>query len=509
MDLEKKQWEETFDAMEELVTIHGPDMTILRANRAAMSALGRDSGGMVGRKCYEVFHGKDEPVRYCPAMDALKTGEPGRSEHDVTIDGADYEVSVYPLKEDNKLQGYVHVAKDVTEKRRAEELKKAREQLEEMNRLKSEFLANMSHELRTPLNAVIGLSQVLLEQVYGGLTPKQAEYLAGINSSGGHLLSLINDILDLSKIEAGKEKLDMADFSAAGTLGSSFILVREKAMKHKIELVSEIGPEVGRFRGDERRVKQIIYNLLSNAIKFTEPGGKVGIRASQDASALIITVWDTGIGIPDDKKDQLFQPFQMIDSSLSKKREGTGLGLVLTKRLTEMHGGTISFESKEGKGTSFTVSLPMSAAPVPALECRGSGCCPGPLPAELVKGRKVMVVEDNPLNMMLAADYLKAGGINVIQAADGESALDMAAREVPDLILLDIQMPGIDGFEVLARLRQEKATAAIPVIAMTALAMKGDEERCGRAGFSGYVSKPVNLNEMMQKIAVALAEDIR
>ncbi len=385
----------------------------------------------------------------------------------------------------------------------AEILKQENRHSEEMNTLKSEFLANMSHELRTPLNAIIGLSTVLLENTYGELNAKQGEYISGVIQSGQHLLALINEILDLSRIEAGSERIEPSDFSMADVLNNSFIMFNERAAKHGIELVKEIGQEIGRFYADEMRVKQIIFNLLSNAVKFTNPGGKVGLRASRDGSSLVITVWDTGIGIPEDKKHLIFQPFQMIDSSLARKHEGTGLGLALTKKLVELHGGTITFESMKGAGTSFTVTLPfVSPTLSAALGVTGEPADSSPErePGTRYDSGTVMVVEDNRLNMLLAVDYLKAHGCQTMEAYDGETAIEKAKAEKIGVILLDIQMPGIDGFEVIKRLKDDPATSNIPVIAMTALAMKGDEEKCLRAGFTDYISKPVNLALMLEKV---------
>lgn len=403
---------------------------------------------------------------------------------------------------------------DITERIKAQEeligreremvmLQQAKKQIEEISRLKSEFLANMSHELRTPLNAVIGLSNILLDETFGPLMPKQSEYLKGINSSGEHLLSLINEILDLSKIEAGKEELECATFSLAETLKNSFLLVREKVIKHHIELHSGVSPEVGAFYGDERRIKQIIFNLLSNAIKFTEPGGKVGITAFAGDGEVSITVWDTGIGIPEGKKHLLFQPFQQLDSSLSRKHEGTGLGLVLTKKLVEMHGGRITFDSSEGKGSSFTVCLPMKEGARTEIKPKAAGDRHRQMPLPISK--TIMVVEDNEFNMLLASDFLRSKGFSVAEAMDGESALEMIKEAAPDLILMDIQMPGIDGLEVAKRLKAIPATRRIPIIAMTALAMKGDEEMCMKHGCDGYLKKPVNLKEMLEVVNNHLA----
>jgi PAS domain S-box-containing protein len=381
------------------------------------------------------------------------------------------------------------------------ELVQRREEAEAGSRSKSDFLANMSHELRTPLNAVIGLSQVLLEQTFGPLNAKQSEYLEGVRQSGDHLLSLINEILDLSKIEAGKEQFEPAVFSMLDTLRNAFMFVKEKAMKHGIELSQEIGPEVGLFYADERRVKQILFNLLSNAVKFTEPGGKVVLKAGQDEHAFTLTVRDTGVGIPDNKRHLIFQPFQQLDGSLSRKHEGTGLGLVLSKRLVEMHGGTITFESDQGGGTIFTVTLPVRRDKQPGTQTHIHQSEESPQRTRgLTAGKRIMIVEDNHLNMLLVADFLRGKAFEVVEAATGEVALEKASQERPDIILLDIQMPGIDGFEVIRRLRENDALKGIPVIAMTALAMKGDEERCIQAGFNDYISKPVNLHEVLRKI---------
>jgi PAS domain S-box-containing protein len=633
----KKEWEFTFDAMEEMVTIHGTDHTILKANKATAKYVDRDVKNIIGLKCHELYHGIDRPCPLCPE-EGLANGLEKPVISEVCFSGKYFEMTLYPVFVDEQISSFIHVAKDITGRKLAEQalkeseeqfrnlveqsivgvyiiqdeifryinprfadvfgympeeiidiktpqelvysedwplvrenilkgesgdalhysfrgltkkrklihvevhasqiiylgklarmgtliditetviardelvkktqeaviLKQARMQSEEINRLKSEFLANMSHELRTPLNAVIGLSQVLLEKTYGPLVLKQEDYLRGINQSGQHLIGLINEILDLSKIEAGKEQIELSDFSLVGLLNNSFIMIKEKALKNNIELVREIDSGVGMFRADERRIKQIIYNLLSNAVKFTNPGGRVGLKAFSGDDELTITVWDTGIGIPENKKHLLFQPFQLIDSSLGRRHEGTGLGLVLTRKLVEMHRGRITFESTEGKGTSFTVVLPLSGGITERTE-GGYKTVSEPLcPAGLITGKRILVVEDNKLNMLLAVDYLKVRGAVAFEAFDGISALEKAYAENPDLILMDIQMPDMDGFEVLHRLKMNHGTSRIPVIAMTALAMKDDQEKCLRLGFDDYISKPVNLGEMIDKVHALL-----
>jgi signal transduction histidine kinase len=232
-------------------------------------------------------------------------------------------------------------------------------ELEAANRHKSEFLANVSHELRTPLNAVIGFSEVLLEKLFGELNDKQNEYVDDILSSGRHLLSLINDILDLSKIEAGHMELELTTFDLPNALDNALVLIRERASRHGVRLERVVDEQLGDFRGDERKIKQVLVNLLSNAVKFTPEGGKIQVRAGLDNGAVKISVSDTGIGIAPEHHETIFEEFRQVGSDYARKREGTGLGLTLTKKFVEMHGGRIWVESEPGKGSTFTFTLPV------------------------------------------------------------------------------------------------------------------------------------------------------
>jgi signal transduction histidine kinase len=234
-------------------------------------------------------------------------------------------------------------------------------QLEVANRHKSEFLANMSHELRTPLNAVIGFSEVLLAEMFGTLNDKQNEYLQDILSSGRHLLSLINDILDLSKIEAGRMELELGPFDLAMALENALTLVRERASRHGIGLHLTVDPDLSSLVADERKIKQVLVNLLSNAVKFTPEGGKVAVRAVRAAGAVEISVSDTGIGIAPEDQGAIFEEFRQVGSDYAHKREGTGLGLALARRFVELHGGQLRVESEPGKGSTFTFSIPERA----------------------------------------------------------------------------------------------------------------------------------------------------
>jgi len=244
------------------------------------------------------------------------------------------------------------------------ELARLYHQLEAANRHKSEFLANMSHELRTPLNAIIGFSEVLQERIFGELNDKQAEYIQDIFTSGHHLLSLINDILDLSKVEAGKMDLELASFDVAGALQGALTLVRERATRHGITVGLDVDADVGSIVADERKVRQILLNLLSNAVKFTPDGGRVSLAAKRGNNSVEISVADTGIGISLEDQAALFEEFRQVGTDAARKHEGTGLGLALAKRLVELHGSAIRVESAPGEGTTFTFSLP--DRPLPA-----------------------------------------------------------------------------------------------------------------------------------------------
>ena len=239
-----------------------------------------------------------------------------------------------------------------------QELRARTDELEIANRHKSEFLANMSHELRTPLNAIIGFSEALLERMFGELNDKQAEYLHDILSSGRHLLSLINDILDLAKIEAGRMELELGAFDLSLALDNALTLVRERATRHGIGLVLAVDGPLGTLVADERKVKQMLLNLLSNALKFTPEGGKVAVRAVRAAGSVEISVSDTGIGIAPEDQEAIFEEFRQVGTDYARKREGTGLGLALSKRFAELHGGTLSVTSEVGRGSTFTLSIP-------------------------------------------------------------------------------------------------------------------------------------------------------
>jgi len=375
---------------------------------------------------------------------------------------------------------------------RTAELRAINKELERANQLKDEFLASMSHELRTPLNAVLGLTESLLEGVYGEVSERQKNALQIIDESGRHLRTLIDDILDLSKIGAGKLTLAIEPVAVQDVCTSSLNFIREAAGKKNITITAKIAPEVTTIPADQRRLKQILVNLLSNAVKFTPEGGKIGltVRGHPAEDVVQFTVWDTGIGISETQMPHLFQPFVQLDSKLSRRYSGTGLGLTLVQRMTEMHGGSVSVFSTPGEGSQFTITLPWKQRQYTILPASAQSSATAP---------RILLVDDSIITLQTIYTFLQKQGYQISIAKTGTEALKLAATLQPDLILMDVQMPDMDGLEATRRIRMNPKSKRIPVIAVTALAMPGDRERCLAAGANDYLSKPVNL-KTLQKI---------
>ncbi|MFE1743974.1 ATP-binding protein [Coleofasciculus sp. H7-2] len=404
-----------------------------------------------------------------------------------------------------------------------EHLREINQDLERASQLKSEFLASMSHELRTPLNSILGFSDLLLRQIAGSLNERQIKYVRVMEESGQHLLQLINDILDLSKIEAGKAELELQPVFIPDLCTQCLQMIQPRADKKRLALTLELDYRLGQASLDERRVRQILINLLSNAVKFTPEGGQIKLsgrlaygtqlvgefrpdRSPVNPSTpyLCIEVKDSGIGISRDKWHLLFRPFQQVDASLTRQHEGTGLGLALTKRLAELHGGTVSLESVENQGSTFRVWLPVTemrqklaeaANPVPSQQ-RSSflgGVSSG-------DAKRILVVEDQAFNQALIFDVLELEGYAVELIYDGRTMMEalqsslVTSKSLPHLILMDIQLPGVDGFEIIRQLKANRLWKPVPVIAVTAMAMAGDRDRCLAAGANGYISKPIDID---------------
>jgi PAS domain S-box-containing protein len=378
---------------------------------------------------------------------------------------------------------------------------------------KSEFLATMSHELRTPLNAILGLSEAMEDEVFGELNECQIKSLRTVRRSGRHLLSLINDILDVSKIEAGKLEPEIVTTVVQDLCSSSLIFVKQQAFEKQIKLEVQLPPAVGNIAVDERRMRQLLINLLSNAVKFTPVGGKVTLSVvrqekedSEDGSSWIeFKVTDTGIGISAANQDKLFQPFMQLDSSLNRQYAGTGLGLTLVKQIAELHGGTVQLQSELHQGSCFTVTLPHTCLLGDQDTCSFSifdslTAHPHFTNQKVAERSVILLAEDNEANISTFSSYLTAKGYSMILAKNGQEAIDLTHSEQPNLILMDIQMPHVDGIQAITTIRQNPQLLGVPIIALTALAMRGDRERCLAAGANDYLAKPVQLKQLNQKI---------
>lgn len=380
-------------------------------------------------------------------------------------------------------------------------------ELERALKVKDEFLANMSHELRTPLNAILGMSESLEEGIGGDLSEKQTKYIRTINESGHHLLNLINDILDLAKIGAGQTKMDIVKVDLQDICRSSLRMVQQLAQKNRLEVSFSMEEDITLIWADARRLKQMIVNLLSNAVKFTPEGGRFGLEVSakhQDHQVWI-TVWDQGIGISQDDLQRLFKPFVQVDSKLSRNSSGTGLGLALVAEMARLHGGQVLVSSSPGKGSRFTIVLPWKPAEkTGSLGVVQTALSSTNLKSQAVPEYTILLAEDTASAAMMVGDYLTVAGYEVVIAENGMDAITQAELLLPDLILMDVMMPAMDGLEATKRIRDVSALRTTPILGLTALAMPGDQEKCLEAGMNDHIAKPVKLADLLRTIRAYL-----
>ena len=368
------------------------------------------------------------------------------------------------------------------------ELEQKSGELQVASRHKSEFLASMSHELRTPLNAVIGFSEVLLQRMFGDLNDRQDEYVRDILESGRHLLELLNDVLDLSKVEAGRMELEPTVFSVQPALEYSLTLVRERAAAHAISLRLEVDDSANVIETDELRFRQVVLNLASNAVKFSHDGGEVVIRAWREDDELRVTVADKGIGVPPEDRERIFESFQQSGRHTGQN-EGTGLGLTLCRRIVELAGGRMWLDSEVGAGSVFGFSIPVVGTGISAdVEAEAASD----------HGRVVVVVEDDRASLELIGLFLDSAGIQVVTARNGADGLAAVRRHQPAAVVLDIKLPGMDGWHVLEELKSDPVTAPAPVVVVTIL----DERPQAMAlGAAEYIVKPVGREGLLDALA--------
>ncbi len=493
------------------------------ANRSFCDLVGKPLADIVGRTDFDLFpRALAVKYRHDDRL-VVETGEVFATVEENRRDGENryMEVRKSPVRDAaGKIVGVQVVFWDVTDRKNAEaaleqerrllreltdSLQQAKEAAEAANRAKSAFLANMSHEIRTPLNAIIGMTELVLKSQ---VSAQQREFLSTVRDSGEALLSVINDILDFSKIEAGKLALDHQVFDLGKSLGDTMKSFAIRAQQQGLELGCHIRADVPRMVvGDYNRLRQVVVNLVGNAIKFTESGEvalEVGVESvSGEDLILHFIVSDTGIGIPEEKWTSIFEMFEQADNSVTRRHGGTGLGLAITSRLVELMGGRVWVESEIGKGSRFHFIAHLEMAKPEDLEV---------IPAEPdslherqsspVRNLSILLAEDSLVNQKLAVALLEGEGHAVSVAPNGREALAKIESGNFDLILMDVQMPEMDGLEATARIRAaEKQTGAhIPIVAMTAHALRGDRERCLESGMDAYVAKPIRADELFQTI---------
>ena len=497
-------------------------ITDVNKQMEALTGCTRDE--LIGAPCKGYF---TEPDRAQQAINrVLSEGKVTNYEltaraRDGTLTVVSYNATTFHDR-DRRLQGVFASARDMTELKAIEQaLTQKNAELEDASRMKSEFLANMSHELRTPLNAIIGFSEVLGDGLLGDMTEKQRRFIGDIFKSGKHLLSLINDILDLSKVEAGKMLLDLDLVEIAPLLSNSLSIVKGQAAVCHVRLDMRVAAELGTLIADGRKVKQIVYNLLSNAVKFTADGGDVILRADRVVRAdvgsltgdrsgrtfplaasdfsefLRLSVTDNGIGISPEGLEQLFKPFSQVDSGLARQFEGTGLGLAMVKLLVDLHGGVVAVESAVGNGSCFTVWLPMRER-IDAEIVLPKPLVPAAHEASGV-ARTALVVESNYRSAELITVQLEAESFKVIHAGSSAEAMIVAQREHLALITLDIMMPDVDGWAFLEQLKSIPSLRSVPVIIISILA---DRTKGFALGAAAVMQSPVSRQELYDTLVV-------
>ena len=488
---------------------------ILYVNEALATLSSRDAEALVGQNMSSLF-GKQAVDSAIRLFDSVHQGQKVQHIADAELISSSDECirvsvamnSAFLPNEDEPV--FITHIQDVREERRkAHELRTALANAEQATRLKSEFLANMSHEIRTPLNGVLGMAQALS---YDDLTPMQSENVGIILDSGRALMALLNDILDLSKIEAGKLEVSPVQSDLRHKLSGLFKLHETTAQEKGLSLKMHVDPAVpSSLLFDPVRVRQCIGNLLSNAIKFTEEGEVMLVVTCAPAGdgEVVVTahVTDTGCGIAPDKLDQIFDSFSQEDGSTTRRFGGTGLGLSITRQLARMMGGDVTAASEPGRGSVFSLSFsagvaadqkPASAASKPALPARRKRTG--------LSGARALVVDDNTINLRVARSFLDGHGIEALEASNGREALDLLEANTVDIVLMDIHMPGLDGIEALRQLRLSASpNRFVPVVALTADGMQGDRERFLGMGFDGYVSKPIDERTLITSIGQVLS----
>ncbi len=483
-------------------TVRFPERIIEYVNNSVTSMFGYTPDECIGKTTQMLYPSEEEYLELGDKI--IQTLSEGknvlRTEQTMKRKSGEFfvaEITITIMMEGNNVSYLVSIIRDITERKQYEEkLRNAKEAAESATRAKSEFLARMSHEIRTPMNGVIGLTHLLLAT---DITDTQRNYLENLRYSAYSLLDIINDILDISKIEADRLELEHITFDISDMIEKTALMMRHRCSEKGLALITEIEPDVPKtVIGDPVRIRQIILNLVSNAVKFTERGEiKISVKCkmqSEKSDMITISVSDTGVGIPEDRLDRIFESFTQADGSTTRQYGGTGLGLTISKRLAEMMGGDITVESKPGKGSvfRFTVALKKS---VQRDELSFMEKDTSRIPHNtfrITRNTSALIAEDNPINMLVIRTHLEKMGFRIIEAVNGKEAVRKYTEHKPDLIFMDIHMPEMSGFEATRKIRTADSAdnRHTPIIALTADAFKDDKEKCLSEGMDFYLSKP-------------------
>jgi PAS domain S-box-containing protein len=480
------------DAIPDLIFRLGRDGKIIDFKASKHIDLYSQPREFIGKKISAVMPVEIAQKTMLSIEKTLATKEAQAIEYQLLIKGkmCDYEARIVASGDEE----VISIVRDITDRKQIESaLRESKEAAESGSRAKSEFLATMSHELRTPLNAILGLSQLLQQEIFGEVNSKQKQYIDCIHTSGEHLLALINDILDLSKIEAGREELTRLPLDVKELSEACLALIRDRAVEKNLQLIYQIDSQITTCVGDERRIKQMLLNLLSNAVKFTSVG-TVSLRVQKIPSGIAFIVTDTGIGIARSQFEFLFQPFKQLDSRLNRQYEGTGLGLALTRKLAQLHGGDVTVQSTLGKGSQFILFLPTEIADSSLLIADTLN----EQQKVLVQApRRILIIEDDDCTAMLLQDYLEAIGYEIQSTSQTNNFIERVQKFRPDLILLDVQLrDDVTGLDLVSCLRQQPDLQQVPVVMVTAMAMVGDRDLCLEAGADDYLSKPFGIPQL-------------
>ncbi len=523
-----------FESTSDLLVLKDRDHRYRAANQAFIDFVGRDREEVLGALDTEILPSGCALDQREKSKQVLEEGHPSTSDDEVVDARGNrrwMSVNRMPVRDgDGRVSGVVCAYHDITHRKLQEEsLLAAKEEADDLNAMlsesieqaealvveadranaaKSEFLANMSHEIRTPLNGVLGMADLLAETE---LDDQQQAYANAIYVSGQALLTLVNDILDFSKIEAGRLELEEIDLDPRRLVEEVVDILgpqaQEKSLRLRVEICDEVGPL---YRGDPNRVRQILLNLTTNALKFTESGEvRIEMGPMEGGAGLKIEVTDTGIGIPQEAQARLFDSFTQADSSTTRRFGGTGLGLAISRRLVEAMGGEIGVISEEGRGSTFWFTLPLEGATPTENSSEDLSLRVGCQPAELDRPWNLLLVEDNPTNQMLALALLKKWGVEADLAKNGQEAVDMVQAKDYDAVLMDCQMPVLDGYAATRKIRSlGGAYRDLPIVALTANALAGDREKCLATGMDHYLAKPIRKEALCAVLSECLSRSV-